>query len=70
MASDHPTTLRRLTECMEALGNDAPETMGAFMSLHEATTADGALPKSTKELIADMDFIHSSQAHLSRYRLP
>ncbi len=52
MSSDHPAILARLNERMEGLAGDAPEAMGAFMGLHEATTADGALAKSTKELIA------------------
>ena len=37
---------------MGALGAEAPEVMNSFMGLHEAATADGALSKRTKELMA------------------
>ena len=51
-STDHPAILKRLTERMGALAGDSPGTMGAFMALHEAAIADGALSRSTKELIA------------------
>lgn len=37
---------------LEKLGREAPETMGAFFSLMEAATAEGALSPKIKELIA------------------
>lgn len=37
---------------MGALGTEAPAVMNAFMGLHQAATADGALPKRIKELMA------------------
>ncbi|WP_062378133.1 carboxymuconolactone decarboxylase family protein [Demequina pelophila] len=35
-----------------ALGEHIPGTIKSFFSLHHAALADGALPKSTKELLA------------------
>jgi len=37
---------------MDALGTEAPAVMNAFMGLHQAATADGALPTRIKELMA------------------
>lgn len=37
---------------MRKLGASIPETMKAFSNLHQAGIADGALSKTTKELIA------------------
>lgn len=37
---------------MGALGTETPAVMNAFMGLHQAATADGALPKRIKELMA------------------
>jgi AhpD family alkylhydroperoxidase len=43
---------RQLQGLIGRLGGELPETMRGFAQLHKAATADGALGKSTKELIA------------------
>ena len=46
---------KRLTDIqgrMETFGTALPDVMGAFGTLHETATADGALTHKTKELIA------------------
>lgn len=52
MNKDYPDIYKHLTELMARLGAEAPGVMRGFASLHSASTADGALPTKTKELIA------------------
>jgi len=47
-----PEHYAHLGRMMEKLGGEMPAVMGGFGQLHEAATADGALGKKTKELIA------------------
>jgi AhpD family alkylhydroperoxidase len=49
---NYPRKYQELTEQMAALAEDLPKTMKAFMDLHEAAAAAGALDAKTKELIA------------------
>ena len=48
----YPDVYETLIERMGRLEQAAPATMSGFGALHEAATAEGALEKSTKELIA------------------
>ncbi|KJF22658.1 MULTISPECIES: carboxymuconolactone decarboxylase family protein [Rhodococcus] len=50
--ANYPEMYERLRTLMGQLGREAPAAMGAFGSLHMASTADGALPRKTKELMA------------------
>ncbi|HKZ75874.1 MAG TPA: carboxymuconolactone decarboxylase family protein [Actinomycetota bacterium] len=52
MATDHVASLHHLTELLRDLGHSAPGPMGGFARLHQASQADGALPRATKELMA------------------
>lgn len=52
ITATYPTVHEKLLERMNRLSEAAPETMSGFGALHEAATADGALKKSVKELIA------------------
>lgn len=52
MAKDFVDIYEHLNEMMDRLGEQAPEVMGAFGTLHEVGSADGALSTKTKELIA------------------
>ncbi|MGV9743459.1 carboxymuconolactone decarboxylase family protein [Rhodococcus zopfii] len=52
MTNDYPEIYERLRALMGRLGREAPAVMGGFGSLHTASTADGALPRKTKELMA------------------
>lgn len=52
MATDHVAALRHLNGLLRELGHHAPGPMGGFARLHQASQADGALPRATKELIA------------------
>lgn len=52
MPKDYPEIYEHLRELMGRLGAATPQVMGGFSSLHEASTAPGALPTKTKELIA------------------
>jgi len=52
MIKDHTNTYRELLKLMEELGTAIPETMKAFDDLHVSSTAEGALSKKYKELIA------------------
>jgi len=52
MSNDYLDIYEHLRELMGRLGAEAPGVMGGFGSLHAASTADGALPMKTKELIA------------------
>jgi len=49
---NHPKNYEALVSSMRNLGADIPETMSAFSELHKSGTAEGALSKMTKELIA------------------
>ena len=49
---DHLDAYRRLNERIDHLGEGMPEVMTGFMSLHEASQADGSLTAVTKELMA------------------
>lgn len=52
MVKDHSKNYDDLNKAMKRLGNRLPDTMKAFTDLHGASTANGALSKKTKELIA------------------
>ena len=52
MSKDYPGIYKHLTELMARLGAEAAGVMRGFAALHSASTADGALPTKTKELIA------------------
>jgi AhpD family alkylhydroperoxidase len=52
MATDYLAYHRHLTELLRDLGHNAPGPMGGFARLHQASQADGALTKATKELMA------------------
>lgn len=52
VSTGYPTVYERLQERMAQLGEAAESPMAGFQQLHEAATADGALSRKTKELIA------------------
>jgi AhpD family alkylhydroperoxidase len=52
MATDHVASLHRLKGLLIELGHHAPGPMGGFARVHQASQADGALPRATKELMA------------------
>ena len=52
MPTDHVAALSRLNGLLRDLGREAPGPMGGFARLHQSSQADGALPRSTKELMA------------------
>lgn len=52
MATDHIAEFRHLNELLKELRRNAPGTMGGFTRLHQASQADGALSRATKELMA------------------
>jgi AhpD family alkylhydroperoxidase len=52
MIKDYSKNYNDLTKLMQELGTKIPETMKGFNDLHKASTAEGALPSKTKELIA------------------
>ena len=49
---DYPEIYEHLRKLMGRLGMAAPDVMRGFSTLHTASTAPGALPTKTKELIA------------------
>lgn len=49
---NYPKHYEELVASMRKLGADIPDTMTAFSQLHKSGTAEGALSKTTKELIA------------------
>lgn len=49
---NYPERLRDIKNSMGALGEGIPETLQAFMGLHEAAASDGVLSSKMKELIA------------------
>ena len=52
MQDNHPANYRRLQALIAELSGSLPDTMQAFKGLHKQATADGALDRRTKELIA------------------
>jgi Carboxymuconolactone decarboxylase family len=52
VSSDYPTVYKRLQERIARLAEAAESPMAGFQQVHEAATADGALSRKTKELIA------------------
>jgi AhpD family alkylhydroperoxidase len=50
--NNYPEHLAEIQQMMGALGREIPETMKAFIGLHEAAAADGALTAKVKELVA------------------
>jgi AhpD family alkylhydroperoxidase len=52
VSNDFPAHNQKLRELMGALGKEIPDTMGAFVQLHKAAAASGALDAKTKELIS------------------
>lgn len=49
---DYPELRRDLQKLAVKLRKDIPDQMSGFAALHKAALADGALPRTTKELIA------------------
>ena len=49
---NYPNHYQELAQLMKSLGNEIPEQMSGFTSLHRAAVANGALSSATKELIA------------------
>lgn len=49
---NYPKHYEELVASMRKLGGDIPDTMSAFAQLHKSGTTEGALSKTTKELIA------------------
>lgn len=49
---NYPKQLSHIRQMMGKLGQEIPETMGAFGKLHKASAGDGAMDTKTKELIA------------------
>jgi len=49
---NYPNHYQELVEHMKSMGKEIPQQMQGFAALHKSATADGALTKSTKELIA------------------
>jgi AhpD family alkylhydroperoxidase len=52
MDNDYPASYKRLQALIAELSGNLPGTMRAFTGLHKQATADGALDRKTKELIA------------------
>lgn len=52
MPKEYKTITKDISEYMGELRKAAPEAMSGFSALARAATADGALDKKTKELIA------------------
>lgn len=52
MAKDYKAIQKGLAASMGELGKEIPETMGAFVKLHDIVISDGVLDAKTKELIA------------------
>ena len=49
---DYPARYQKLRQAMGQLGQEIPDTMGAFGALHKSSIQNGALTAKTKELIA------------------
>lgn len=52
MAKDYKALTKDISEYVGVLKQSAPDAMNGFYALSRAATADGALDKKTKELIA------------------
>lgn len=52
MSKNYPQLHEHLEGLIGRLAGEAPGAMTGFMEMHEGATADGALTKGTKELIA------------------
>jgi len=52
MSKDFAKRLDELGQSVEALCNEAPDTLKGFFAMHDASVAPGALDTKTKELIA------------------
>jgi AhpD family alkylhydroperoxidase len=52
MGVDHVEQHRHLRQGLGRLGDALPPVISGFVKLHGAAMADGALPASTKELVA------------------
>lgn len=52
MATDYPEYRAELQRLAGKLNRSLPDTVSGFAALHKAATADGALTKKVKELIA------------------
>lgn len=52
MSKSYPEITQRISANMKELRKNIPETMKGFSAMAAAATADGALDKKTKELIA------------------
>ncbi len=52
MSKNYPEITKRISSNMKTLRSDIGDTMQGFSALAKAATADGALDKKTKELIA------------------
>lgn len=52
MSKQYPEITKRISSNIKTLRADIPETMQGFYAMAKAATADGALDKKTKELIA------------------
>lgn len=52
MEDDYPVYYQRMQKLIGELSGNLPGTMRAFTGLHKQATADGALDRKTKELIA------------------
>lgn len=52
MDNNYPANYKRLQGLIAELSGSLPGTMRSFTGLHKQTTADGALDRKTKELIA------------------
>lgn len=49
---DFPDFKHQLDKLIAQLGREIPDYMSGFGQMHKAATADGVLPKATKELMA------------------
>jgi len=49
---NYPSLYKEMVELMKIAGQEIPEQMQAFSQLHQSASKDGAISKSTKELIA------------------
>ena len=52
MVKGYPEFYEQVSALMNQYGKESPDTMAAFIQLHKASSADGALSSSVKELIA------------------
>jgi AhpD family alkylhydroperoxidase len=52
MGKNYPEITRSISQNMKTLRQEIPDTMAGFSAMAKAATADGALDKKTKELIA------------------